>query len=137
MHLTRGGVPAKRGSSGPRSAPRPAPDKVPPPSSPVQASVKDPDNELVHLYEIGDALAKKFGDAVRAKLGITRAQWSRFGRLANNEPLRQGRHRGKNAGNLRDATEGELQEARGIARTMIEAYLQFLENCVTTTSPSN
>ena len=79
-----------------------------------QASAKDPDNELVHLYEIRDALVKKFGDsgALRTKLGITRNEWSRFAQLANVEPLRQGRHRGTKAGNLRDATEGELQEAR-------------------------
>ncbi len=46
-----------------------------------QTSVKDPDNELVHLFEIRDALIKKFGDgdAVRAKLSITRGEWSRFG----------------------------------------------------------
>jgi hypothetical protein len=93
-----------------------------------QASVKDPDNELVHLYEIRDALVKKFGDssALRTKLGITRNEWSRFAQLANDEPLRQGRHRGSNAGNLRDATEGELQEARSIARKMVETYLRSL-----------
>jgi hypothetical protein len=74
-----------------------------------QTSVKDPDNELVHLYEIRDALVKTFGDgdAVRAKIGITRGEWSRFGQLANDEPLRQGRHRGTYAGNLRDVTEPE------------------------------
>jgi hypothetical protein len=91
-----------------------------------QTSVKDPDNELAHLYEIRDALSTKYGDSVRAKLGITHREWSRFGQLANVEPLRQGRHRGANAENLRDATEGELQEARGIARKMIEAYLALL-----------
>jgi pimeloyl-ACP methyl ester carboxylesterase len=86
---------------------------------------KDPDNELVHLYEIRDALTERLPDA-RTKLGITRSEWSRFGQLANDEPLRQGRHRGTNVGNLRDATEGELQEARRIARKMIEAYLGLL-----------
>jgi len=92
------------------------------------ASVRDPDNELVHLYEIREALAKRFGDATstRSALGLSRDQWSRFGRLCDDEPLRQGRHRGKHVGALRDATEGELKEAREIARAMIEAYRQRL-----------
>ena len=96
--------------------------------SSYQASVKDPDNELVHLYEIRDALSSRFPGrgTVRRKLGMTCHQWSRFGQLANDEPLRQGRHRGKNAGALRDATESELEEARRIGRDMIEAYLKQL-----------
>jgi len=93
------------------------------------AAVRDPNNELVHLYEIRDALTTKFGSesATRTALGIGSTQWSRFGQLCNNKPLRQGRHRGKTGGILRDATEAELTEARGIARAMIEAYLRHLE----------
>jgi hypothetical protein len=96
--------------------------------SSYDAAVRDPNNELVHLYEIRDALAAQFGgeNAVRSALGITSSQWSRLGRLCNDEPLRQGRHRGKTGGALRDASEAELGEARGIARTMIEVYLQHL-----------
>jgi len=93
------------------------------------AAVRDPNNELVHLYEIREALSTKFGgeNATRTALGISTYQWSLLGQLCNNEPLRQGRHRGKSGGALRDATEGELTEARGISRAMIEAYLQYLE----------
>lgn len=95
------------------------------------AGVRDPNNELVHLYEIRDALSVKFGGegCVRAALAITSSQWSRLGQLCNHEPLRQGRHRGKTGEALRDASEGELVESRGIARAMIEAYLQYLEGC--------
>ncbi len=91
------------------------------------AGVRDPDNELVHLYEIRDALSVKFGSATRSALGISSSDWSRLGQLCNNDPLRQGRHRGKYSGALRDATEGELTEARAIARAMVEAYLQHLD----------
>ena len=93
-------------------------------------AVKDPDNELVHLYEIRDAMKKKFGDkpAAISALAITEAHWSRLGELADNMPLKQGRHRGKHPGVLRDATEGELKEARGIARNFVEAYLDYLES---------
>lgn len=94
------------------------------------AAVKDPDNELVHLYEVQEAVATKFGGvgAARTALGVSRASWSRLGQLAKDEPLKQGRHRGKKVGNLRDATEGELNEARSIARLVVESYLTWLNN---------
>jgi hypothetical protein len=92
-----------------------------------QAALRDPNNELVHLYEIRDALSGRFGSDTRTALDISRPKWSRFGCLCNDEPLRQGRHRGRTGGALRDATEGELIEARDVARVMIEAYLQYLE----------
>ena len=94
-----------------------------------QAAVNDPNNELVHLFEIRDAVSKKFGgkSAARDALKISSTQWSRFGHLANDEPLKQGRHRGKSPGTLRDATETELMEARNIARRLVEAYLEYLE----------
>jgi hypothetical protein len=93
------------------------------------AAVRDSKNELVHLYEIRDALSTKFGNesAARSALGISSSQWSRLGQLSNDEPLWQGRHRGKTGGALRDATESELTEARAIARAMIEAYLRHID----------
>jgi len=92
-------------------------------------AVNDPDNELVHLYEIRDAIAKKFGSESAAKkaLAINKTRWSKLGKIANDEPLKQGRHRGRNPGALRDATKEELREARDIARNLIEAYLDYLE----------
>jgi hypothetical protein len=94
----------------------------------IRVALHDRVDDQAHLYEIRDALRVKFGNehAVRAKLGITCSELAEFRRIANNEPLRQGRHRGKNAGKLRDATEDELQEARRVARKMIEAYLKTL-----------
>ena len=72
----------------------------------------------------------KFGgeNSAQAALTITASQWSRLGQLCNNEPLRQGRHRGKTGEALRDASEGELVEARGIPRAMIEAYIRRLQS---------
>lgn len=93
-------------------------------------AVNDPDNELVHLYEIRDAIARRFGGESSAKkaLGINRTHWSRLGKIANDESLKQGRHRGKNPGTLRDATEEELKEARHIACNLVKAYLDYLES---------
>jgi hypothetical protein len=91
-------------------------------------AIDDPSNELTHLYEIRDALAKKFGGDNNAcsMLNISRNEWSQFGKLANDDPLYEGRHRGQNVGQLGHATESELNEARGIARKMILAYLNYL-----------
>lgn len=92
-------------------------------------SVKDPANELVHLYELLEALSKHFAGEVAAReaLGVSNNKWARLHRLANTEPLKQGRHRGKSVGALRDATVKELEEARRIASSLIEGYLEYLE----------
>ena len=89
-------------------------------------AVRDPQNELVHLYEIRDAIAKEFGGESGAKsaLGITRVDWSTLGRLANDQPLLEGRHRGQKLDELRPATQEELAEARRIACKMIQAYAE-------------
>lgn len=106
------------------------------PSSPTLASMlssfgaatRDPQNELVHLYEVRDALSSELGGKTGAMrtLGIPAATWSRLGQLCNDEPLRQGRHRGKGGASLRDATDAELSEARELARSMLRAYVNLL-----------
>lgn len=92
------------------------------------AAVNDPANELVHLYEVRDALAKHFGGEEKAKkqLNITNAQWKRVGFLANKEPIEQGRHRGKHHQQRRPATTDELTEVRVLVRTWIESYLRLI-----------
>lgn len=94
-----------------------------------QKSVKDPDNELVHLYEIRDSLSERFGSKSNAiyKLGITSNEWDEIGKLANSLPLKQGRHRGKAAGALRDAELAELEKARKSVAHLIEKYLEYLD----------
>jgi hypothetical protein len=93
-------------------------------------AVRDPNNEFVHLYEILDALRKRFGNIKTASLalGITSPQWKRFRVLCNNSSLRQGRHRGMSIRVNRNATDSELTEARALALGMIKAYLQYLES---------
>lgn len=93
-----------------------------------EAAVNDPANELIHLYEIRDTLAKVFGGKENAtsRLKVTTIQWDRLGELANSLPVRQGRHRGSKYNELRDAEYSELDEAREIARTFIRAYIDQL-----------
>jgi hypothetical protein len=92
------------------------------------AAVRDPENELVYLYEVWEALQTKFQGEKKARkaLGISRSTRSRLTQLANNEPLNQGRHRGSHACSLRNITTDELDEARAIARDMIALYLNYL-----------
>ncbi len=94
-----------------------------------EKSQNNPNVELVHLYEIRDALKKKFngGGAAKKELGISNSKWERLGILADTLPLNQGRHSGQHIGLLRDATESELQEARDIAVEMVIAYLEYKE----------
>lgn len=94
-----------------------------------QKSVKDPDDELVHLYEIRDSLSERFGSkkTARDQLGITSNEWDEIGKLANSLPLKQGRHRGKAVGTLRDAELAELQKARKSVVYLIEKYLEYLD----------
>lgn len=91
-------------------------------------AVKDPDDELIHLYEIRESLAARFGNKNTAiqTIGLSSNKWSTLGRLANNEPLTQGRHRGKKGTELRSASAEELDIARSIALEMIVLYARIL-----------
>jgi hypothetical protein len=59
-------------------------------------------------------------------LKFPKKDWDNFGKLCN-QPLKQGRHRGKNYEALRDATTAELSDARRIALAMIEAYDHYID----------
>jgi hypothetical protein len=56
------------------------------------SAVSDPRNELVHLYDVRDALSTHFrGEQnARAALNIPQSEWRRLGVLANVEPIEQG-----------------------------------------------
>jgi hypothetical protein len=93
------------------------------------AAVNDPSNELIHLYEIREALKKRYGNderAARQGLGMTTAEWKVLGRLGDAVPIKQSRHRGAYVGALRPATQEELRDARAAARRLIEAFLRTL-----------
>lgn len=94
-----------------------------------QMSAKDSGNELVHLYEVRDALTQRFSSKKNAvkELGIENKVWDEIGEIANALPLKQGRHRGKAAGQLREADQAELQRGRQSASNLIESYLKYLE----------
>jgi hypothetical protein len=84
-------------------------------------AVSDPGDELVHLYEMRDALSSHFGneESARQALGITKPEWQQLGKLANAEPLREGRHRGRHIQGTRPATHEELEAARTAAKLLV------------------
>lgn len=90
-------------------------------------ATNDPENLLVHLYEIREAIAHVFGGEAHAQLevGVSKKDWKWFGRLANQEPLIEGRHRGKHK-NKRKLEPIELSKALGIAQALIEGYVEHL-----------
>lgn len=91
------------------------------------AAAADPHNELVHLYELREAVSQELGGNARAlkALELSKREWNRFGQLSNDMPIVEGRHRGKFVGKLRPATEEELVEARTFARTLFLRYLNL------------
>jgi hypothetical protein len=92
------------------------------------AAVADSRNEFLHLYEIREAISENLqADGATKEWIIGGVRWRRLRRLANQEPVLQGRHRGQHLQSLRDATPEELAEARDIGRQMIEDYLQHLK----------
>ena len=90
----------------------------------------DSENFLVHLFYIVEVLEKKFGcrSKMLSELNIPKKKIDILGRLCNDEPLNEGRHRGKNYDSLRKATHEEREEAKKIASDIIEKYLDYLEN---------
>src|SRR4030042_5141109 len=84
------------------------------------AAVRYPGSVFVYLYEVWEALQTIFRGERKARraLEIPKDDRSRLTKLANKEPVNQGRHRGKFAGKLRNATPSELDEAWALARRM-------------------
>lgn len=102
-----------------------------------KASLREPEVSLIRLYEIKDAICKALGGpkAACAALGLDEGCWDRLHHLCNDMPLRQGRHLGnKKIDDRRDATEDELREASGIAKMMIDRYLDYLDASATSAS---
>ncbi len=90
------------------------------------AAVRDQANELVHLFEIRDALQAHFKGAQRAQqaLRLSKSEWEVLGRVANDGDLVEGRHRGLALGSPRQATEAELARARASALLLIDRFAE-------------
>lgn len=90
-----------------------------------ERAVADPGDELVHLYEVWEAITGELGgEGVALKtLGLSKSNKNNLTMLANNAPVQEGRHRGAHhTKQLRAAMEEELGKARGFVRTLIDRY---------------
>ena len=87
-------------------------------------ALNDNENFLIHLYEMRDALAAEFGGEGSAcnAVKVSKAEWSDFGRMANEDPLLEGRHRGKRH-KLRRATQDEFEHATKFCQKLVEGYV--------------
>jgi hypothetical protein len=109
------------------------------PTSPLLANLvcRGLDRDLMNIAKRHRAIYTRYADDITFSFSARRphglpANICSFdtgilGQLCNDEPLRQGRHRGKTGKALRDASENELFEARRIACDMILAYLHYLK----------
>ncbi|HNG61512.1 MAG TPA: hypothetical protein PKZ52_16940, partial [Cellvibrionaceae bacterium] len=90
-------------------------------------SIEDPQNEFVYLYEIREKLQRYFGTtkSMTTLLNIDKSDFGKFGKITCDEPIEQGRHRGKFE-NLRPATQEELFYCRGFIKNLIEKYAIYL-----------
>lgn len=94
----------------------------------IARGLTDKANCLVHLYEVLDSLIDKFGNKKNTIDALSSSQWSELSKLANHEPLQEGRHRGKMVYSLRPATKKELDRCKFIASKFVVEYLQYLES---------
>lgn len=94
----------------------------------VDAARRDQADELVHLGEVFEAIRARLTAADPAALKASWKAADRLRSLCNDSNLRQGRHRGMQPETeLRDAMPEELDEARNLARHLVEAYVAWLE----------
>jgi len=92
----------------------------------IYESIADPKNAFVHLYEVLEILTASLGkrEQVAEDLAVDEDDISELGRLANSEPLQEGRHRGQNFSGLRPATNDELEFGRNTALRLLCEYLE-------------
>ena len=92
-------------------------------------ALNDPDNFLIHLFEIRETVVcyVQKPPVQHQQVNVSASDWSKFGRLANDEPLLEGRHRGKRS-ELRKATSEEVRWALCFGQCLIEGYVQLLDD---------
>jgi hypothetical protein len=82
-----------------------------------------------HLYDVRDAIAKKFGseDKAREVLNLGKNEWSEFGRIFNADSVEGGRHNGKHPTSLKPMTNEQRTSVMQFAKTMLFAYSNYLD----------
>ena len=89
-----------------------------------RAAQTDPGNRFIHLYEIREILIEEYVGESNAKgaLDVSTANWKRFGKLANEKTMLEGRHRGQSI-ELTPATMSDVEWAMNFAEGLIKKYV--------------
>lgn len=91
-------------------------------------SIKDPQNSLVYLYKIQDALKDHFGSKKTAIKALKiKKEWEELGEITNDGKIKQSRHRISDVSSLRDITNNEIHDIKKIALKLIVSFLEYLE----------
>lgn len=89
-------------------------------------ALADHDHAISHVYDIRDAAKKRLGKAQKI-LQISDDEWSRFGEILNNQPVKGGRHNGNQPEPIRPLTELERTFLLRFAEKILHAFGDFLE----------
>src|SRR5690606_11439319 len=82
------------------------------------------DHAIRHIYDLRDAAKKRLGNAQKL-LGISDDEWSRFGKVLNNQPVKGGRHNGMQPEPMRPLTEEERTFLLRFAEKLLYAFGNF------------
>lgn len=85
------------------------------------------DHAISHLYDIRDAAKKRIGNAQKF-LKVSGDEWDRFGKILNDQPVKGGRHNGKQPEPMRPLTEEERTFLLRFAEKILLAFGDFLES---------
>jgi RNA-directed DNA polymerase len=89
----------------------------------------DDSDRVQRCYGVRDALARVLHgeSAACSAIGVSKAQWSRLGLLANGQPIFGTRHPGSfDVSAMREMTPAERTEIESIARAMRDGFASFL-----------
>lgn len=85
------------------------------------------DHAIGYVYDIRDAAKERLGN-VKQLLNIGADDWSRFGKLLNDQSVKGGRHNGKHPEPMRSLTKEERTFILKFAEKILRAFGEFLES---------
>lgn len=101
-----------------------------------QHLLRDRHNTFKYLVDILESLKNKFRDrnTLIEDLKIPKGDLDWIKEYANSHPLEESRHTGRFVGETRKATIEEIEKARNIGSSLIQAYVEYLYASTTTAS---
>jgi len=89
------------------------------------------ENNITFLYDIRDAIHKKFGEDKIAieKLGLKAEEWKRFGAIFNRNSIEGGRHLGKYPEPTKSMANLDLCFIKSFSKEMLLRFGDYLQQC--------